>query len=448
VLHSKEFRRLAGKTQVFVSGFDDHFRTRLTHTLEVSQIARTIGRALGLNELLTEAIALAHDVGHTPFGHVGERWLRFIMSGCYQLHGFEQALIDHPEKQGFRHNWQGVRAVRRLEEVSPDYKGLNLAHQTVWGILHHTKLKWTACPYQSGDRCSLPVGRGVCCHPKGEREVPFYRDELDVGVEGGLDSFWTFEGLVVGLADEIAQRHHDIEDGVRAGILARKEVLDKLQELFGPLIEGMGWAERVDGLASVPDEYLLPQVSRFVVDFLASHAIEQSKGNLEEEGDTFAGSSHLAKAGRRPELERARKLIAYSDEFEKAERELHRFLQERVLNSYLAQSMDGKAGYVIRQLFKAFVTNPEQLPDRTVMLLHGRYEEEDGYEPHGASPTVSVGNARAWLRKIHSSGDDSRFKALLLRTICDFVAGMTDSYAMHQHEVLYGSQKPWRAIVA
>ncbi|MGV8038567.1 MAG: dGTP triphosphohydrolase [Thermoanaerobaculaceae bacterium] len=446
VLHSKEFRRLAGKTQVFVSGFDDHFRTRLTHTLEVSQIARTIARALGLNELLTEAIALAHDVGHTPFGHVGERWLSLIMSGCYALHGFEEILLEQPDQQGFRHNWQGVRAVRRLEEVSPAFEGLNLTNQTVWGILNHTKLSWKDCPSKVENRCTLLLGDRECAHPDGRHEVPYYRSELVVGAHNQLDDYWTFEGLVVSLADEIAQRHHDIEDGVRAGILSAKEVKSQLKDFLARAGIDGEWRDRLDSLEQLSVEHELAQLSRFVVDLLASQAIDCTRLNLAAAGDTYTGAPRPAESRQNLGLERARRLVGYPPDFAGAEHILQAFLKERVLNSYLAQSMDGKAGFVIRQLFKAFLTNPEQLPDRTVTLLQRRYEQR-AQRSRKETPNVAVGKAREWLRKKHDGGEDRGFRTLLLRTICDFLAGMTDNYAMHQFEVLYGGQIPRRAII-
>lgn len=134
ILYSKAFRRLSGKTQVFLSGKDDHIRNRLTHTLEVSQISRTISKVLGLNETLTEAIALGHDLGHTPFGHVGERTLNYIMCGCDKLRDFSECLDS---ENGFKHNWQGLRVVTDLEK-SNLYKGLNLTRYTLWGILNHS----------------------------------------------------------------------------------------------------------------------------------------------------------------------------------------------------------------------------------------------------------------------------------------------------------------------
>jgi len=145
ILYSKEFRRLSGKTQVFVVGFYDHARTRLTHTLEVAQISKTIAAKLGLDENLCESISFGHDVGHTPFGHVGERTLNLLMNGCDKYKGLNKEL---PENQkGFKHNWQGLRVTIDLEKYSPSYRGLNLTDYTLWGILNHSNLEYKKCDH-------------------------------------------------------------------------------------------------------------------------------------------------------------------------------------------------------------------------------------------------------------------------------------------------------------
>ena len=144
ILFSKEFRRLQGKTQVFVAGFDDHIRNRLTHTLIVSQISKTLAKHFGFDETLAEAIALAHDVGHTPFGHVGERTLNLITNNCDT---FQDFTIHSDDEKGFKHNWQGLKVVSSLEKISTEYKGLNLTDYTLWGILNHSNLNYKKCTY-------------------------------------------------------------------------------------------------------------------------------------------------------------------------------------------------------------------------------------------------------------------------------------------------------------
>ncbi|MGL6105126.1 dGTP triphosphohydrolase, partial [Romboutsia sp.] len=192
ILYSRAFRRLGGKTQVFLAAKDDHLRNRLTHSLEVNQISQTIAKVLGLNLELTEAIALGHDLGHTPFGHVGERTLNHIMNGCYKIADFNTNI--NPIKKGFKHNFQGIRVVTELEENS-----LNLTKEVLWGILNHSKLEYKSCKKKQYIECNLK-------HSKFKSDsdcsnTPKYRYNLDFydGYLEELDSskYWTIEALVV-----------------------------------------------------------------------------------------------------------------------------------------------------------------------------------------------------------------------------------------------------------
>ena len=173
ILYSKAFRRLSGKTQVFMAGKDDHIRTRLTHTMEVSQIALTIAKNLDLNVSLTEAIALGHDIGHTPFGHVGERTLNLIMNGCYKIKNFNSKILE--KDRGFKHNWQGVRVVSELEQLNRDYFGLNLTDYTNWGILNHSGLKYKKCDYHKRESsCFLSLIEETCHSPESNYKLNYY----------------------------------------------------------------------------------------------------------------------------------------------------------------------------------------------------------------------------------------------------------------------------------
>lgn len=216
ILYSKEFRRLSGKTQIFVTGSDDNMRTRLTHTLEVAQIAETISDKLGLDSILTRAIAYGHDIGHTPFGHVGERTLNYIMNGCYPYYHYNDQLTD--EEKGFKHNLQGVRVACSLEESLDQnnhlVKGLNLTTYTLWGIQNHSSLVYKECEYCKRHNECRYKNNGKKCD--GKLSVGYYKN-LPYKADDRED--WTFEGIIVACADEIAQRHHDIEDGIYAGII-------------------------------------------------------------------------------------------------------------------------------------------------------------------------------------------------------------------------------------
>ncbi|MGH7449833.1 MAG: dGTP triphosphohydrolase, partial [bacterium] len=202
IIHSRAFRRLKHKRQVFLITEGDHFRTRLTHTLEVAQISRTMARALGLNEDLVEAIALGHDLGHTPFGHLGETVLNEILQGYDTLEGLldpDLALQSSEGKSGFggfKHNYQSLRVVDVLEQKY-EVAGLNLTAPVREGILKHTRLK------------------------RGQYEYPSFDVEA---LAFELDMATTLEGQIVAIADEVAQRTHDLEDGLRAGLVEVEEV--------------------------------------------------------------------------------------------------------------------------------------------------------------------------------------------------------------------------------
>ena len=222
IMYCNAFRRLDGKTQIYLIGSDDHRRNRLTHTLEVAQIARTISQALGLDEDLTEAIALGHDLGHTPFGHAGERELNQIMkpgstvkipeSPLYKENHDGYKICEKRLKKplyGFKHNLQSVRVAARLENGYGD-SGLNLTNYTLWGMMHHSKLAY-------GD----------------EDGSPNYCEIFDrnLEVEEGHQA-WSFESFVVAQADEIAQWHHDLEDALRSGAMSAKAVCRKISEIL------------------------------------------------------------------------------------------------------------------------------------------------------------------------------------------------------------------------
>jgi len=289
ILYSKAFRRLKGKTQVFLSSGSDHLRTRLTHTLEVSQIARTIINNLQMNEALTEAIALGHDLGHTPFGHVGERTLNQIMNNCDQMGVFQNdmKLVD----KGFKHNWQGLRVVCDLEKMYGN-KGLNLTNFTLWGILNHSGLKSKNCQFYNEDerkKCYLQRNPGNCTHsPEKGLEFGYYsKYKQFLEFESGKEA-WSFEGYTVALADEIAQRHHDMEDALNMGIIDRKELIDRLTDEFKDYYSGntkndLTARKLLRRLQITYDvQEFMPYLSKFIVNFYTNTLIETSRNNLSQ----------------------------------------------------------------------------------------------------------------------------------------------------------------------
>ncbi len=332
VVHSTAFRRLEYKTQVFVNHEGDLFRTRLTHSIEVAQIARTLARALALNEDLAEAIALAHDLGHTPFGHAGQD----ALNACMADHG------------GFEHNLQSLRTVDLLEERYGAFDGLNLTYETREGILKH-------------------------CSPKKAPELGELGRRFLEGTQPSL------EAQLCNLADEIGYNNHDVDDGLRSGLITAEQ-----------LEEAGIWTRHV---AQVRREYpqiagrrLIHETVRRMINTLAVDLIEETRGNLARAGVATLDDVH-----------RAGPLAAFSGAMLAEHRELKHFLRVNLYQHYQVLRMTNKARRIIADLFGAFMDDPRLLPPQ--------YQEM----------------AR-------------RDKP---RAIADYVAGMTDRYAIREHRRLF-----------
>lgn len=341
IIHSTAFRRLVYKTQVFVNHEGDLYRTRLTHSLEVAQVARTVAEALGLNTHLTEAICLAHDLGHTPFGHAGQDALNRCMA----------------EFGGFEHNLQSLRVVDELEEKYAEFPGLNLMFETREGILKH---------------CSARNARTL-----GELGRRFLE-----GFEPGL------EAQLANLADEIAYNNHDVDDGLRAGMLDIGELREV--RLFSEQHDAVRaqWPE-LSGRRFV-HEIVRRMIGRVVEDLIAA-----SQAELE------SARPDSAEAVRRA----GRKLIRFSREVGEAHAELKRFLREHLYRHNRVIRMTTKAQRTVTSLFEAFMEDPRLLPDE---------------------------HARAASRKEASQGAAGRARA-----VADYIAGMTDRFAILEHDRLF-----------
>ena len=332
IVHCGAFRRLEYKTQVFVNHEGDLFRTRLTHSIEVAQIARSIARHLRLNEDLTEAISLAHDLGHTPFGHAGQE----ALNRCMQPWG------------GFEHNLQSLRVVDELEERYGAYDGLNLCFETREGILKH---------------CSLPNARRL--GDDGQRFIDRTQPSL--------------EAQLANLADEIAYVNHDVDDGLRSGLLRVSQLVEV--ELFGRHHHAVARAFPDAGERRQVCETIRRMINELVID--------------------LSGCSSALIAAAAPAsadaVRRAAPLIAFSEAVGAESLQLKRFLFENLYRHFQVVRMTSKAARVVSELFAAFVEDPRLLPDS-----HRAKAERD-----------------------------------LHRTIADYIAGMTDRYAIKEHRRLF-----------
>jgi len=330
IIHSTAFRRLEYKTQVFVNHEGDHYRTRLTHTIEVAQISRSVARALRLNEDLAEAIALVHDVGHTPFGHAGEETLNEIMK-------------DHG---GFEHNRQTLRVVDVLEEKYPDFPGLNLTYEVREGIIKHET---------------------IYDHPIPSEFAPHEQA--------------TLECQSVNLADEIAYHCHDIDDGLASDIL-KEEELNQVT-LWHDLTKSL--EKQYTDLSHSQRRH---QLVRMLINFEVSDLIEETNRRIQKYQIKTLEDVRNAKAS----------VVSFSDTTRNLNSELREFLFDKMYRHYRMIRMADKAKRIITQLFEVYSNNLDQLPPS---FLH-RLKDEDK-----------------------------------MQLICDYIAGMTDRFALQEYKKLF-----------
>lgn len=339
IIHSSAFRRLEYKTQVFVNHEGDLFRTRLTHSVEVAQIARSMARALDLNEDLAEAIALAHDLGHTPFGHSGQD----ALNACMQRYG------------GFEHNWQSLRTVDLLEERYAAFPGLNLTFEAREGVLKH-------------------------CSARKAVELGDVGARFLAGTQPGL------EAQLVNLADEIAYNNHDVDDGLRSGLVDFDELL--ATALFSQQCRLAQAA--YPGLAQ---RRLVHETVRRMINVLVIDVIESSRDAIDRSGVATVDEVRQAPGP----------LMQYSAGMLEHSRELKRFLRERLYAHYRVRRMSQKAADVVRRLFEAFMADARLLPPQ-------------------------------YQQTIAEAGGSEEARA---RTVADYIAGMTDRFAIQEHGRLF-----------
>ena len=331
IIHSAAFRRLEYKTQVFVNHEGDYYRTRLTHTLEVAQIARTIAASLRLNVDLTEAISLAHDLGHTPFGHSGEEALNQLMV----------------KFGGFNHNLQGLRVVDILEERYPDFPGLNLTWEVREGIVKHSSTFDKAVEIKELAPCELP----------------------------------TLETQIVDIADEIAYDNHDLDDGIASGLLKESD-LEKL-----PIWNNI-CAKISKKYVKMDEERRRYLIIRSLIDLQVTDLIQEADRNINKlKIKSCLDVKKLHK-----------KIVSFSKEMLNLRKPLREFLMQKLYHHYRVIRMSDKAKRFIQELFSVYIDKPEQLPTKI-------------------QKRIPIDGTR--------------------RVVCDYIAGMTDRYALDEYKKLF-----------
>lgn len=419
IMYSKAFRRLSGKTQIFFSAFNDHARTRLTHSIEVAQLSRVAASQLNLNVDLSEAIALGHDLGHTPFGHAGEKTLRKMMSGCSKF--TYDIIFNSPAAAGFKHNLQCLRVAIVLE------KELNLTNYTLFGMCYHTGLDWkkleTCSNYDNEEQKCRILNRP--CLNKGIPRVSFYDNLLD-DADLDISNAWSFEAFLVKICDEIAQRHHDIEDSIVAKIIPNSELYRKLKIMLVPIFGKENFPTEEESETPLFKQ----NISRYIIDGYMTDLINTTKNNL----------SDLSSLNHNIRMEEAQKLVCFSSELRDADKRIQRFLKDSVILSYPVQRMNARADYVLRQLFEAYLTNPSQLPNKCIYSLYESYKGD--IKPYNQYTQDDLQTEVAKYRtQIANDYNNKDFKVALIRIICDYIAGMTDNFAENEYHKLYGITK-------
>ena len=351
IIHSTAFRRLKGKTQVFVAHEGDHYRTRLTHSLEVAQIARSLAHALGLDQDLAETVALAHDLGHPPFGHAGEDELQVQMA----------------DWGGFDHNVQTFRVVTKLEDRYPAIDGLNLSWETIEGVVKHNG----------------PVSHKLD-DPAWQAIADYTRTSDNPGWDLRLDSFASLEAQCAAIADDIAYNNHDVDDGVQAGLITLADLAEV--PLIGPVLHGV----RADW-PGLDDRMVRLEAVRRLIGVMVDDVLAETGRRLIEDGVDSPEAVRFAR----------RTLVQFSDAMMADLGVLRAFLFERMYRHYRVNRTRSQARRVLADMFRLFMDEPEVLP------------------PEWA--------ARASTEDLHRRA----------RAVCDYIAGMTDRFAIDEHRKLF-----------
>ncbi len=354
IIHADAFRRLKQKTQVFVAHEGDHYRTRLTHSLEVSQIARTAARLLGLDEDLAETLSLAHDIGHPPFGHAGETALNDVMK----------------EYGGFDHNAQALRVLTKLEHRYPTFDGLNLTWESLEGVIKHNG------PLVTADK---PINK-----------LPAAFRDYEALQSLSLDAFAGPEAQVSALADDIAYNNHDIQDGLRAGLF-------EIDDLMDVPLAGEVFQQVMKQYPGIETNRIISESVRRLIGIWVSDLVSE-----------FTRRAAIAKPTSVEEVRALdRPLAAFSEDIAERQKPLRAFLFERMYRHHRVNRMMSQARRIVTELFALFMAEPDTLPP-------------------------------PWGQRAKDPAIDMTRRA---RIVCDYIAGMTDTYAIDEHRRLFNLER-------
>ena len=441
VVNCKAFRRMVDKAQIFSAEKGDYYRTRMTHSLEVNQIAKAIAYALKLNLDLTEAIALGHDLGHTPFGHQGERTLNAILLGEEDV-GIvaKKSMFEQKCFGGFKHNYQSARILTAIEEKYVEYPGLNVSIQVVEGVLKHTRIK----------------PKEVCLNDFLSKE---YIEKININMDSEIQVCSTLEGQVVAVADEIAQRGHDVDDALTSGVMTIEEFCDRLKvgkcsKLSEKIIKEIEIIKDTERLIADNQSLVISRIVTCIINYLVTTTIEYSL----EQMQNYTGNEIT--------LQNTEKIVSFSPEVEKVNEYLERVVQKKVIcNSEVARA-DYNASVIVKNLFEKYYSNPRLLHSGTIHKMFIETIQHRNKAVANSAINLNDGKIKLVNDEIKEMTKDeideeiiSKYlkeeesvkvkytdksiinfekRKILVRAITDYIAGMTDGYALEEYKKLEG----------
>lgn len=436
IVNCKAFRRLVDKAQIFSAEKGDYYRTRMTHSLEVNQIAKAIAYALNLNMDLTEAIALGHDLGHTPFGHQGERTLNDILGGKEKVGIPSEKLLKERCFGGFKHNYQSARILAELEEKYIEFPGLNVSIQIIEGVLKHTRIK----------------PKEIKLEDFLEKE---YLEKIDIDYKNEVQVCSSLEGQVVAVADEIAQRGHDVDDALTSGVMSVEDFIDRLKiskcgELQAKIKEEMNQIDASERLIVDKKELQIARIVSCIITYFITSTINHSKKNIDRNIwlDEITLSNKI-------------KLIEFSPDVEKVNSYLERVVQKKVICNNEVARADYNASMIVKKLFGKYYMNPRLLHSGTIHKIFVETLRHENEAVSNSAINLNDGSIELVNKEIkditvkpidedliieylnnvdftRSEEDIIIFekRKILVRAITDYIAGMTDGYALEEFEKL------------